>query len=184
MPRKFKYTKEQILCAALDLIRESGFSALTARGMAKKLGTSTQPVFGYFENMADLQKNVISAARKIYREYLDKEINSGNYPPYKASGMAYIKFANEEKEFFKVLFMSNLSDNEKNDDETEAIVPLIRSQINISQKKAELFHLEMWTFVHGIATMIVTERYAWSEELISRALSDVYRGLKHEYENM
>ena len=34
----------------------------------------------------------------------------GKYPPYKASGMAYIRFAKEEKELFKLLFMRDRSD--------------------------------------------------------------------------
>lgn len=34
-------------------------------------------------------------------------MESGEYPPYKASGMAYIDFARREKHLFRLLFMRN-----------------------------------------------------------------------------
>ena len=39
MPPKFKFTREEIIQAALDLTRESGIAAVTARGLgANKTG--------------------------------------------------------------------------------------------------------------------------------------------------
>lgn len=43
MPRSFKFTKEEILNAAINLTREKGFSAVTARALGEKLGTSSRP---------------------------------------------------------------------------------------------------------------------------------------------
>ena len=36
-----------------------------------------------------------------------------NYPPYKAMGMGYIRFAAEERELFRLLFMRDRSGEEK-----------------------------------------------------------------------
>lgn len=185
MPRKFMFTKEEILTAAVDLTRESGFGAVTARALGKKLGTSSQPVFSYFDNMADVQKAVISAANELYQSYLKKDMTSGKYPPYKASGMAYIRFAREEKELFKVLFMRDRTDEEKalKSDETDDLVRLICSQVDIDEERARRFYLEMWAYVHGIATMIATNFFDWDEDLVSQTLTDMYQGLKLKYEN-
>ena len=35
----------------------------------------------------------------------------------------------------------------------------------------------MWIFVHGIASMIVTNYLDWDIDFIDRALSDLYKGL-------
>lgn len=51
MPPKFKFTREEIIQAALDLTRESGIAAVTARGLGAKLGSSVKPIFSLFENM-------------------------------------------------------------------------------------------------------------------------------------
>ena len=40
MPPKYKFTREQIIAAALTLTKEHGISGLTARGVAAKLGSS------------------------------------------------------------------------------------------------------------------------------------------------
>ena len=45
-------------------------------------------------------------------------------------------------------------------------------------------HLEMWTFVHGIGSMIATSSYDWDLDLASQTLTDAYQGLKHRFEQM
>lgn len=185
MPRNFLFTKEEILNAALDLTREKGFDAVTARALGTKLGTSHRPVFSYFENMADVQQAIIEAANEVYQSYLKQDMAAGKYPPYKAGGMAYIRFAREEKELFKLLFMRERKDEDKAkiSDETEMLTDLICRQVAISKDRAMLFYLEMWAYVHGIATMIATGFYDWSEELCSQTLTDMYQGLKYKYEH-
>ncbi len=185
MPRKFMFTKEEILNAAVNLTRERGFDAVTARALGKKLGASSQPVFSYFDNMSDVQKAVIAVANELYQSYLKNDMSSGKYPPYKASGMAYIRFAREEKELFKLLFMRDRTDEEKafKSDETDDLVQLVRLQVDIDEESAQRFYLEMWAYVHGIATMIATNFFDWNEDLVSQTLSDMYQGLKLKYEN-
>lgn len=48
---------------------------------------------------------------------------------------------------------------------------------------AQLFYLEMWAYVHGVAVMVATNFYDWSEQLCSKTLTDMYQGLKYKYEN-
>ena len=102
MPPKVKFSREEIIAAALDIVREGGLTALTARSLAAKLGSSAKPVFGLFENMQEVQTEVMIAANAEYQSFLRTEMMRGTYKPYKASGMAYIRFAKEEKELFKL----------------------------------------------------------------------------------
>ena len=59
MPAVRKVSKEQIIDAAVEVLRDDGFSAINARSVAKKLGCSTQPIYFSFsehggaENRAD-----------------------------------------------------------------------------------------------------------------------------------
>ena len=185
MPRDFMFTKEQIINAALSLTREKGFSAVSARTLGEKLGTSSRPVFGRFENMEEVKTAIIEAANELYQSYRKRELESGKYVPFKASGMAYIRFAKEEKELFKLLFMRDRSGEQikENPEEMEALIGLIAKQVNIDKEAARFFYLEMWAYTHGIASMIATGFYEWDEQLASRALTDVYEGLKHRYKN-
>lgn len=51
MPPKFKFTRDEITNAALNVTRKNGISGLTARALAAELGCSVKPIFGLFKNM-------------------------------------------------------------------------------------------------------------------------------------
>ena len=183
MPPRFKFTKHEITKAALNITKESGVSGLTARALAARLGCSVKPVFGLFKNMAEVQQEVLKSANELYQSYLAEDMKSGKYPSYKASGMAYIRFAKEEKELFKLLFMRDRIHENIGDDkeELEPLLKLVQQKLGLNEEAAYLFHLEMWLYVHGIATMVATSYLEWNEEFISRALTDGYEGLKDRY---
>ena len=182
MPRKFMFTREEVLAAALNLVREQGIAAVTARRLGEKLGSSSKPIFSLFENMEDVLSAVMEAADKLYQNYLKEDMTSGKYPPYKASGMAYIRFAKEEKEFFKLLFMRDRShENTDNKEENKQLLELIQQNLGINEEEAYLFHLEMWIYVHGIATMLATSYLELDEAFISKVLTDGYEGMKTRY---
>ena len=179
MPPKCRFTREEIIQAALDLTAEKGVGALTARGLAQRLGSSAKPIFGLFANMEEVQQEVVKAANLRYQEYLRQDMSAGRYPPYKASGMAYIRFAREQKELFKLLFMRDRTHEEKAaGDELEALLGLIQKNMGLSRDDAYRFHLKMWIYVHGIATMIATAYLEWDMDFISAALTDAYQGLR------
>ncbi len=183
MPPKFKFTRDEITNAALNVTRKNGISGLTARALAAELGCSVKPIFGLFKNMEEVGQEVFIASDLLYQNYLREDMAKGKYSPYKASGMAYIRFAKEERELFKLLFMRDRSREkiEENKEEVRPLMQLIQQNLGISEDEAYLFHLEMWLYVHGIATMIATSYLDWDDEFISRVLTDAYMGLKYRY---
>lgn len=183
MPRKFMFTREEIISAALGLTRKGGVSALTARALGSELGSSSRPIFGLFKNMEEVQQEVLKAANDLYQGYLKEDMENGKYPPYKASGMAYIRFAKEEKELFKLLFMRDRTHEniEKDREEIKPLLHLIQQNLELTKEDAYVFHIEMWLYVHGIAAALATSYLAWNEEFISRVLTDGYDGMKARY---
>jgi AcrR family transcriptional regulator len=178
MAPKVKITKAEIISTALDLVRENGDGALNARSIAAALGCSTQPVFSNFASMEELDKEVVLAAYERYLGFIKQEVESGKYPQYKAFGMAYIRFAKEEKELFKLLFMCDRSCAVTPTSDFDASVELIMKANGITKEKAELMHLEMWTCVHGIGAMLATSFLSLDWELISEMVTDVYQGIR------
>ena len=178
MPPKVKITKEDIIKTALALVRNKGTEALNARSVASELGCSTQPVFSNFSTMEELQSATLTAAYDIYLDFLKREAESGEYPPYKAFGMAYIRFAREEKQLFRLLFMRDRSgeDLTPTADFTESVDMIMKAN-SVTKEEAELIHLEMWSCVHGIAVMFATSFLSLDTETVSRMLTDVYKGI-------
>ena len=183
MPPKIKTTKEDIINAAVRIVRKEGADALNARNIASALNCSTQPVFSNFATMEELRFAVVQKANILCKEYMTQEIESGSFPIYKAIGMAYIRFAKEEKELFKLLYMRDRSDEaapEKTNVDTE-IEAIVRNNTGLDSTQATLFHLEMWACVHGIATMFATGFLDLDWELVSKMLTDSYQGLRKQY---
>ena len=184
MAPKVKVTKEDIIDAAFEIVRREGASGLNARIIAASLGCSTQPVFTNFAGMDDIREAVIERAEALYEKFIEEETLSGKYPPYKSSGMAYIRFAKEEKELFKLLFMRDRS-SEVIPEETELtnrMENMISSAIGLEGDNAKLFHLEMWAYVHGLATMIATDYFTLDTDFISELITDCYQGLIKQHE--
>lgn len=178
MAPRVKVTKDDIINTAIDLIRNNGDGAINARAIANALNCSTQPIFSNFDSMEDLEQEVIVGIYNIYATFLKNEAESQKYPQYKAYGMAYIRFAKEEKELFKILFMRDRTNEEASVSiDFEESVQMIMKSTGLSYEKAQLMHFEMWTCVHGIATMIATSFFALEWDVISQMTSDVYHGV-------
>ena len=179
MPRKVQITKEDIVEAVLQMLREQGEITLNAREVAAALGSSTQPIYSNFATLEELEAAVFEGAYRRYFDFIRKEVEEGNYPQYKAFGMAYIRFAKEEPALFRLLFMKdNRGETPETKEDFMASIDMIVEANGISRENAELMHLEMWACVHGIATMLATSYIALDWTLISRMLSDVYQGLR------
>lgn len=183
MPPKAKFTKAEVVQAAIAVVRGQGADALTARALGAQLGSSARPVFTVFQSMEEVRLAVLIAADELYQQYIKGAIQGGEYPAYKASGMAYIKFAKEEPELFKLLYMRDRSVEPmwENKEALEPLIDIICQNTGLDRQTAWLLHLEMWVYVHGIATMIATRYLDWDMAFVSRALSDCYLGLKKHF---
>ena len=184
MPPKVKVTRENIIDTAVELVRAGGIQTVNARDVAGVLQCSTQPIFSNFATMDELRQAVIEKAEDLFCVFMQQEAAKGIYPSYKASGMAYIRFAKEEKELFKLLYMRERNDDRspREKDIWNQMETMVQNQTGLAGGKKTLFHLEMWTFVHGIATMFATGYLDLEWELVSEMITDAYQGLKKRYE--
>ena len=183
MPPKIKITKEDVINIAVEIVRKRGAEALNARIIAQALGCSTQPVFSNFATMDELRLAVVVKADEFCGNYIRREIESERFPAYKASGMAYIRFAKEEKELFKLLYMRDRT-NEVTPQPNgfgDAMESVVQQNTGLDREEATWFHLEMWAYVHGIASMMATGFLDLEWELVSRILTDAYQGLRKQY---
>lgn len=183
MPPKVRVTKEEILHTAVDIVRTHGAEALNARAVAAVLGCSTQPIFSNFATMEELKTAVVAEAEALYQEYICRETERGEYPPYKAGGMAYIRFAKEEKEMFRLLYMCDRTGETIPTDTFSftQMTDIVRRNTGLDGDAVNLFHLEMWAYVHGIAVMFATGFLDLKWELVSQMLTDAYLGMRKQY---
>ena len=154
MPPKAKFTKDEIIEAAVGIVREEGFSALTARVLGARLGSSARPVFTVFQGMEEVQQAVIRRAKEIYGEYVEEGLSDDI--PFRGVGTQYILFSIREPKLFQLLFMKE----QKKMPELSGVLPLIDDNygkilLSIEQSyglkgpSAERLYRHMWIYSHG-----------------------------------
>jgi AcrR family transcriptional regulator len=160
MPPKQKFTKEGILETAFAIVREEGIENLNARNIARRLNSSTQPVFSFFETMAELKTGVFHMAEQyhaaLYRKIEVDEALLANVC------LAYINFALTEPNLFRLQYQSNEHKGRPflemfNDKTLESGNERLCGgwkKIYGGTKAVEAMFFDMWLYAHGIASAL------------------------------
>jgi AcrR family transcriptional regulator len=182
MPPKAKFTKKEIVQAALEIVRADGISSLTARALGLKLGSSSRPIFTVFTSMDEVLQEVEEAAKILYREYIQRGLQ--DTPAFKGVGTEYIMFSVKEPKLFQLLFM-----REKEqvpdlanvlpliDDNYEAILLSIKNGYGVSDDIAKNLYQHLWIYTHGIATLFATKMCRLTGDQINKMISEVFISL-------
>ena len=176
MPARRKIQKEDIIQESVSIVAKEGINALNARKIAKKLGCSTQSLFYIYENMDDLKKDVMNEIVKIFDiEVLKSETGQLEY---KDIGINYIRFAKEEPELFKIMFNRKINEGAFDfidlTGSAKTILETISKQTGMSNEDAKQFHLRMWLYVNGIASLAANQTVEFNDEEIAELLKDQY----------
>ena len=185
MPPKCRFTREEITKTALDLIREEGINALTARSLGTKLGSSPKPIFTVFENMEEVQAEVQKAAKALYAEYI--RVGLHQELAFKGVGTQYILFAIKEPKLFQLLFMSEQPQKPSVagilpiiDESYDQILRSVQSGYGLGEKDAENLYRHLWIYTHGIAVLCATNMCSFTSGEISGMMTEVCRSLLKE----
>lgn len=182
MPPKAKFSREEIIEAALAIIREYGADALTARALAEKLGSSARPIFTVFQSMEEVQEAVLASAKTLYKQYVERGLQEN--PAFKGVGTQYILFAVNEPKLFQLLFMTeqegvpNLAGILPLIDESYAEILLsIEKGYGLDGTAAEKLYRHLWIYTHGIAALCATKMCRFTGEEISTMMTEVFMSL-------
>lgn len=152
------YSKIQIIEASLDLIRKSGWEAVTARKIAQHIGCSTMPIYSYISSIDELKSELLKISGDLLLSY-QKTRYTENILLNLALG--YITFARDERNVFRFLFdeshrVVTISDAESLKtffisqfyDDTE-----ILEAVSVMDDNDKMIKYS-WIFTHGLAAMV------------------------------
>ena len=169
MPPKVKFQKEEIVRAALDVVREKGLDAVTAREVASKLHLSTRPIFTWFASMEQLKGEVYALAKERYREYIERGLHE--QIPFLGVWQQYIRFAKEERELYKLLFLTKPSAAIGSaTDALQLSQDLVRESLmriyHLDANTADCYFRDLWLVAFSFGTLIVTDDCPYSDQEI------------------
>ncbi len=154
------YSREQIIDAAFELVREAGWSKVTTRAIAKKLGSSTMPIYSHVSSVEELEKEIRLRAREQLKIY-----QRDNYSEHVLLNLAfgYVVFARDEKNLFRFLFLESpnqldlengrgmresfFSEFGEDSEEGKAL-----KELKSSGQEAVIQYT--WIFTHGLAMLV------------------------------
>lgn len=182
MPPKAKFSKEEIIAAALQIVQENGIEAVTARELGARLGSSARPIFTVFDNMEEVLAGVEDMARELYRQYVERGLTQT--PAFRGVGLAYIQFAIQEPKLFQLLFMSEKSGANDVahvltliDQNYEVILKSVQDSYGLDRENADRLYRHLWIYSHGIATLCATKVCRFTPQDIGGMLTEVFTGL-------
>ena len=158
MPRNVIISKENILNAGFDITRKYSINKVSNRELAKYLNCSIRPIYYQFKNSDELFNELCKKIHDYFYSYILNNLND-KIPKYKQVGLNYIKFAREEKNFYQVLFLNKNCD------------------LNTFNQDTDASFNKMWTFCHGLATLLANDKINLTDEQINILISQEFQAL-------
>ena len=154
------YSRNQIIETAFQLIREKGWNAVSVRSIAKKVGSSTMPIYSHMGSMEELENELHSKAQALLKEFQQR-----HYTEHVLLNLAfgYVAFARDERNLFRYLFLEKPQQRPLEDGAEMKAAFLADFGENSEAGKAlaglrEAGHETMiqytWVFTHGLATLV------------------------------
>ena len=179
MPPKPKVTKDMIVHAAVEVVRQNGFESVNARTVAGQLHCSTQPVMYHFATIDSLKRAAYAEADRMHTEYL-MNIPS-EQDPVLGIGLNYIRFAVKEPLLFRFLFQSGYAEESSlldmiDSEELEPVLAAMQEGTGLDMKKTKDVFLTVALFAHGYASIIANNALEYDEVLIAEHLERAWDG--------
>ncbi len=170
MPRKVQFSREMIIDAAIEMVREQGGESINARDLGLRIGCSSRPLFTAFHNMNELIDAVRKEASERFLNYMKiaEETDNGE-PVSKRMGLRIVQFAYEEPHLYKFIHWSGGTMPD-----VAALSEIMAGQYmrdyQLTHDEAKVFFRQMMIFSLGLCSMITHKVYNFSSDEIEYLL--------------
>ena len=183
MPKVVEIKNENVIKAAVKMVNVNGWNSVNARSLAKELGISTKPLYRMYKSMDEIKEEIY---KEIYRQY-DVFINSriDSKKALLTLSIAYVEFAQNYKNLFISLFLSNNLKWQRLDQVLDqkwnqsTIINLVNKH-GLSFDEAKTLFMNFWLYTNGLATLIATNEIKMEEKEILVKLVTMYKLLTKE----
>lgn len=176
MPPKPKCTREDIVNVAFEMTKEMGFDAVTTREIGKRLGTSSSPIFTWFQNMQEVKMEVRKRAMKEFESYVADALHYT--PAFKQFGIKMVEFARKEPKLFRILYMQEHEERQTFDDMVEELgesakvcMEVIMKDYELTESDARRLFGQIWLHTFSMCVLLANKVCNFSMEEVSKIMS-------------
>lgn len=182
--------RHALVDAGLTLIAEKGVRALTLREIGKRLGVSRAAAYRHYRDKAALLAAISESGFQRLAESLAAAVRrrTGDYARLEELGVAYVRFAAENRSHFQVMFgseteapMLNLEGKAVANQSHAVLVDTIRKGIqNGSFSGLDPLQLAgtAWSLVHGISSLGLESEPNGKAKFTRSSIRLLYTGLQ------
>jgi len=187
--------KAELIEKGLKLLDEDGYENFSLRKVAKACNVSHTAPYRHFNSKDDLIMAIALEAHHKFNQCLEEAVKkhpNDNKSQLKEMGYAYVKFFVENPEYLRLLFLSDLAINFKNEHlETfkngkqpfETFYKAIErfqaeSQNGVTSSNTELnaLALSCWGLVHGMAILIAKKDFHYDGDYLELVRKILWSG--------
>jgi AcrR family transcriptional regulator len=196
MPPKQRFSQQDVIEAAFQVVRKQGWQGFSARMIANELNSSTRPIYDYFDSMENIEAEVVKKILSYFIDFLSQERTGDTWLD---QALGYVLFASKEKHLFRCI----------NDEKHTPIQKQIARQhwmklgktLSADERFKDLpvesihkIRAARWIMIHGLSCLISngwfespkTEDSILSEEMgytLIEILKKVNHGLYEEFKD-
>ena len=177
---KRKDIKQMAISAGLELIEENGFSGLSTRKVASKIGYSVGTLYNVFENLDDLIFHINALTLKELYFYVEENLNSQQgVEAIKQIGGGYIDYSIESSNKWSALFEYQRPPESEVPDwylekvnklltlPEQYLIPMFGGDEETAKKVSRI----LWGGVHGICSLGRTHRLGGDDAELLKAMA-------------
>ncbi len=173
-----------VIAAGLKRMAEGDGSDLGLRALARDVGVSATALYRHFpDKEALLDALADEGLRRLGALQAQAWLKAGGgVAGFKATGIAYVRFAHDEPALFRLSFTRQRAERkaEGEGDGGEAAYNLLRAGIGEALPGAadpDTAALHAWALVHGLAMLILDRRVEWDEARVAEVVGLTFGGV-------
>lgn len=195
-PQQVEAFRQEILDAALHLIVKHGFSALSMRKIASRLGVTATTIYNYYASRDELYFFIRIRGFEILFEAIANAYNAKNDPYEKlcAAVGEYVRFGIRNPDYYEIMFINRgvpkfldcigtplekvAGREKKKSIQTFLFIAHgFAEYLKISDAKARYLTIKLWTELNGIVSLLnsrlLREVEEHTEPLIKQLITDI-----------
>lgn len=178
MPAIKELSKDYIVKVAVKMVNDKGWDSINARSLAKALKVSTKPLYRIYKNMDEIKQDIYKEISYQYDEFITSRVD--NKKALITLCIAYVEFAQEYKNLFISLFLSNNLkwqnlENVLDEKWNQSTIINLVNKHGYSFEEAKNLFMNMWLYANGLATLIATNDMKIDEKEILVRLVKTYK---------
>ncbi len=171
-----------VIAAGLKRIEEGEGGELGLRALARDVGVSATALYRHFpDKEALLDALADEGLRRLGALQAQAWLKAGGGSAgFKATGIAYVRFAHDEPALFRLSFTRQMSERKEGEDGGEVAYNLLRAGVGEALpgvKDPDVAALHAWALVHGLAMLVLDRRIAWDEAMVGKVVGLTFGGI-------